>query len=217
MGFLDNIGKTFSEGKGTPWGGGGMPKWWENVKSGDPATHNVASLAFTGTPFDSNLGAQAVGNTLGFNDPVEAPKYEKYKQFNPNDYSQSGFDNSQISKNMQRDIASGAAQRKQQQLAQLGKMGVRGADSTAAMSRVGSEQERAIQNIQAQLARQNYEDAWRQYMAGAEGWEKQQDRDLEVWQAKEQMKAEDKAANSLNLGTVASLYGMSGGFGKKGK
>lgn len=215
MGFLDGLGNALGKGVGTPWGGGGVSSWYENVKKGDPATHDLGSMIFTGTPFSANLGAQTVGNTtLDWNSPTAPPDYQQYKGFNPDEYK--GFDNSAINQNMQRDIASGAAQRKQQQLAQLSKMGVHGADSASAMGRIGADQERAAQGIQASLARQQYEDAWKQYLIGHDDWNNGQDRTLAAWQASEQNKADAKASNTANLGTalgaVGSYFGM-----KKGK
>lgn len=141
-----------------------------------------------------------------------SPEAPGPRPFNEADYH--GFDNSSIGTNLKREIASGAAQRRQQQLAQLNKMGVRGADSTAAMGRISGDTERAMQAIQATLARDQYMDKIRQ-------WERAQDMDWrnyqqawQQWQAKQQA-AQEKAASSKQM--IGNVVGMIYGGGKKGK
>lgn len=178
---------------------GGLMEGWTFDNAKDWGNKNIPGLAIADemSPVASAYRASEAGKE-------KAPDYENYKKFNADEYK--GFDSSAINQNMQRDIASGSANRRQQQLAQLNKMGVRGADSTAAMGRIGADQERAAQGIQASLARQQYEDAWRQYLSGHDDWNAGQDRKLQSWQAK-QKKAQDAKNSSMQmLGGVASMF-----------
>lgn len=204
-----------------------MGRLEDRTKDFTEAIQSVAPNAFTGATLDETK--RIAEEKFPFLDVLSdiSPIHSTYESiqegkkpeptrpgqrpFNEADYP--GFDNSAIAQNMQREIASGAAQRRQQQLAQLNKLGVRGADSTAAMGRISSDTERTMQAIRANLARENYLDKIRQWERGQDMDWRQYEQDWKQWQARQQA-AQEKAASSKQM--IGNVVGMIYG-GKKGK
>lgn len=112
-----------------------------------------------------------IGNGLGINwNPLDSPIWKgeegykpEYKDFNPAEYQ--GLDTSALGKALRQDIGQNAARSKGRLQASLQRSGGGGADAVSGLAMLEGQQGQQENILNAQLAAQDYDRRWQQYLA----------------------------------------------------
>jgi len=155
-------------------------------------------MAFDFNPFNSSLFTGA-GTPWGAKQQ-QGPDYSKF-DMNPNNYQ--GFDSSKLRQALNQRVAQRGGAAQAQAMAALSKQGIKGADTSRALTDLAGQQEAATNEMDANLALQDYQTKMQQMALAQNQFNRGQD-----WAAM-QSQGEDAGRSALwqNLFNTAGTVG----------
>lgn len=194
--------------KGDPWGGakeGLLQATTLGLSKMIPGAEG-ALLRGEGTPW----GAAETGEPSTAEYEAARKSLESFNM-DPNAYA--GFNSSDLRRSMEQNLARKTAQQRAQAQGRFAKMGVQGADAARAQAGLDYQQQTALNDINAELARQDYQTRYQNMMAAYDRQKSALGAALQKYELDAKRRAAEQQARRQGVQDVMGAWGDFNNYG----